>query len=152
MIKVKKLKTKVQLIRDVSRPFGRPVYRFEPPNLVAQKAPNQKQVEGAINDFTKIELFPNGFEQNNADRRVNNNTKRRRNETTIFLRKCFHLFEYAIDHKSVRFFFSIFLRTCSRSLNDVIVYTTSCDSFCTLISSDRFVALTGLLQSYKFCF
>ena len=35
------------------------------------------------------------------------------------VQKCFHLFKYVKDHKNVRAFFLISLRTCSKSLNDV---------------------------------
>ena len=35
------------------------------------------------------------------------------------LQKCFHLFKYIIDHENVLTFFMIFLRTYSKSLNDV---------------------------------
>ena len=68
-------------------------------------------------------FFQNGLEYENADKRENNKTisqsemgqSKRRN----CQQKCFHSFNYVIDHLSIHFFLMY------------IVYTASCDYFCT---------------------
>ena len=55
-----------------------------------------------------------------SENESDNEPKRRLSERRNRLWKSFHSFKYVIiDHANIRFFFLIFLRTCSHSSNDI---------------------------------
>ena len=120
----------------------------------------KKYADVAINDFTKHllkELFWNGLEGNNADKKKNKKKICQNKREIVCLQKCFHSFRYIIDHIDVSFFFlnSLLVRshsTCSHSLNDAnslhyfmwfLLYTVLAASFHLrlLCSSHKFITI-----------
>ena len=101
---------KKTIIRDVSRPFGRPVYPLELfSSFVFQLYSNKKYVEVAIKDFTMHLIISKWIRKQNCKHKINYETKRRESDRKNCRRKCFHLFKYVIDHgKSSLFLLDFF--------------------------------------------
>ena len=96
-------------VREVFRPSGRPVYRFEHPNYGPQKTLFIK----------KSFIFSVVFQQKKCRQMRKTMRQRGRSERRNYQRKCFPLFNYVIDHASIRFFFyanSLQLRVISSVL------------------------------------
>ena len=86
---------------------------------------NKKYVELAINDFTMHLIISKWLRRKKYRQKRKRMRQRLRRKRRNCLRKCFYLLKYVIDHENVGFFFLFSLRTCSKSLKDYIVYTTS---------------------------
>ena len=102
---------------DVFRPFWRPVYRFWRQDSGAQKTlfkfsffnsiSTKKYVEVAINDFTIHRIISKWLRIQKCRQREKSMKQIGQSERRRCQRKCFHLFNYVIDHASIRFFFYI---------------------------------------------
>ena len=116
--------TRIFSYKDRIEYFGTPVYRFgRPKNTVQvfffQLYCNKKYVEVAINDFTMHLIIPKCFRIRKYRQQRKTIRQRGRSERRNCQRKCFHSFNYVIDHVSIRFFFyvnSLLLRVISSVL------------------------------------
>ena len=102
---------------DVFRPFGRPVYRFGRPNSNAPKNTfrvfffqlyfNKKYFKIEINDLTMHLLISKWLRKQKSRQKRKTMRQRGRSERRNCQRKCFHSFNYVIDHVSIHFFFYV---------------------------------------------
>ena len=69
----------------------------------------QKYAEVAIKDFATHLIISKWLRTQKCRQRRKTMTQTGRSERTNCHRKCFHSFNYGIDHASIRFFFYIFL-------------------------------------------
>ena len=103
---------RIQAVCEIGIPFREP--KLWRPQLYF----NRKYVEVVINGFIMYLIISKWLKIQKYKLKSKTMSQRHRSERRNCRQKCFHSFNYLIDHASIRFFF-------------YVVYTASCDSFCT---------------------
>ena len=137
---------------DIFRSFGKPVYQFGCRNSCAQKTvfkffslvvfQKKEKVEVAINDSAMQLIISKWLRIHKCRQKRITMREKGRKERRNCQQKCFHSFNYAIDHASISLFFYINSLHCSQ-FTFLLYYLLH------LLSSNCLAALT-ILQPYKF--